>query len=109
MELADAKLWLVLANDSERPAFDVIVEFEEPLSGPGGEVDLTELAIFGGLPLLRPGREIRILVDVALHFFAREEATALRARVTWESRRGERFGQEFHHDLKVWKDFGDVG
>ncbi len=109
MELADAKLWLVLANDSERPAYDVTVEFDDPLLGLGGDVDVTGLALFDGLTLLRPGREIRILVDVALHFFAREEPTALRADVSWQSRRGERFGQEFRHDLKVWKDFGEVG
>lgn len=109
VELEDGALWLVLANDSQWPAFDVTAEFEAPLLGVGGEVDVADLEVFGGLPLLRPGRELRVFVDVALRFFAREEPTSIRARVSWESRQGERFAQEFHHDLAVWKDFGESG
>jgi hypothetical protein len=79
VELDHGKLWLVLANDSDEPAFRVRVEFDAPLLGVGGELDVARLEVFGGLPLLRSGREILIYVDVALHFFARREPTDLSA------------------------------
>lgn len=107
-ELDDGKLWLVLANPGERTAFEVKVDFAGALKGPGGEEDLTRKKVFRGLPLLRPGREIRIFVDVARQLFARDQDTAFQARVSWRSRAGKPFGQTFRHDLAIWEDLGEV-
>ena len=109
VQLDGGTLWLVLANDSNQPAFHVSVDFERSLFGAGGDLDVTGLAIFRGLGLLRRGREIRVFVDRAEHFFKRGEGSELRARVSWESREGKRFVQDFRHDLIVWKDFGEIG
>jgi len=108
VQLDGGKLWLVLANDSDQPAFRISVDFERPLYGAGGTLDLTDLPIFHDLGLLRRGREVRMFIDVAKHFFVREEDTALCAHVSWESREGRPFAQEFRHDLGVWKDFGEI-
>jgi hypothetical protein len=108
VELTDGALWLVLANPSDHPAFDVSVAFQGPLMGVGGDRDITEMRVFRMLPLLRPRREIRIFVDVARQFFARRPPTRLHARVSWHSRTGERFSQAFKHDLAVWEDFGEI-
>jgi hypothetical protein len=109
VELDGGRLWLVLANDSNQPAFDVSVDFEQSLNGAGGDLDVTGLPIFRGLGVLRRGREVRIFIDLAEHFFKREKISELRARVSWESREGKRFAQGFRHDLIVWKDFGEIG
>ena len=103
------KLWFVLANDSNRPAFHVSVDFEQTIRGAGGDLDVSGLPIFRNLGLLRRGRDVRVFVDVAPHFFAREKVHELRARVSWESREGKRFAQRFRHDLTVWRDFGEIG
>jgi len=109
VQVDGGKLWLVLANDSDRPAFHVSVDFEHAIRGAGGELDVTGLPIFRDLGLLRRGRDIRVFVDVVPHFFAREEVAELCARVSWESREGKRFAQKFRHDLTVWRDFGEIG
>lgn len=107
-ELDDGKLFLVLANPGRRTAFEVKVDFAGPLMGLGGEHDLTEKRLFRGLPLLRPGREIRIFVDGARQLFARDQETAFQARVSWRSRHGDPFAQTFRHDLALWEDLGEV-
>lgn len=110
-ELDDGKLWLVLANPGERTAFEVKVDFAGPLKGLGGDVDLTEKRIFRGLPLLRPGSSIRILVDTAHQLFTPEDEdreTRFQARVSWRSRHGDAFAQTFRHDLRIWEDLGEV-
>ena len=108
VELAQGALWLVLANPSDQTAFNVSVVFRNPLMGIGGERDIAQMGVFRKLPMLRPKREIRVLVDVAHHLFARRQSTRVEARVDWQSRAGERFSQTFKHDLAVWKDFGEV-
>ena len=108
VELADGMLWLVLINPSDQTAFNVSVAFRRPLWGIGGERDIAQMSLFRGLPLLRPKREIRVLIDVARHLLARRQSTRVEARVSWQSRAGERFAQTFKHDLAIWKDFGEV-
>jgi hypothetical protein len=108
VELADGMLWLVLVNASDRTAYNVAVVFREPLPGLGGERDIAGMGVFRMLPLLRPRREIRVLVDVAREFFARRQPTIVEARVSWQSRSGDDFSRSFKHDLAVWKDFGEL-
>jgi hypothetical protein len=108
VELVGGALWLVLANPSDQTAFNVSVVFRSPLLGIGGERDIARMSVFRALPLLRPKREIRVLVDVARELFARGESTRVEARVDWQSRAGDQFSQTFNHDLAVWKDFGEV-
>ena len=108
-ELDDGELFLVLANPGRRTAFEVKVDFAGPLEGMGGEEDLTRKRLFRGLPLLRPGREIRILVDAARRLYARDQDTAFQARVSWRSRHGDPFAQTFRHDLALWKDLDETG
>jgi hypothetical protein len=108
VELAGGALWLVLVNPSDHAVFNVSVVFGEPLMGIGGERDIAQMAVFRELPLLRPKREIRVLVDVARELFARRQSMRLEAHVHWQSRAGDRFSQTFKHDLAVWKDFGEL-
>jgi hypothetical protein len=108
VECVDGRLYLVLANVGEATAFDVRVEFKRPLPGVGGEVDIAALRVFRGLPLLRPGRELRVFVDTASALLQRKQSRILRAQVSYDSRYKRGLGERFRHDLRIWQDFGEV-
>ncbi|HOX26211.1 MAG TPA: hypothetical protein PLL30_08385 [Candidatus Krumholzibacteria bacterium] len=101
-------LYLVLANVGWVTAFDVRVEFRQPLRGAGGDVDIAALAVFRKLPLLRSGKEIRVFVDVARDLLARRGPKLVRAEVSYRGRDRKRLGETFTHDLRIWRDWGDA-
>lgn len=108
VELCDGCFWLVLENPSPHPAYDVTVTFGERLIGRGGDTDLARLELFRGLSLLRPGREIRIFLDVARLFFGRKQDRLVEVEVSWRSREGTALAERFRHDLSVWADLGEI-
>lgn len=108
VECEQGCLYLVLANVGPVTAFDVSVEFRAPLPGIGGEVDVTELAIFRGLPLLRPGKEVRVFVDTARELLARRQPKRVLARVVYRTRTRRWLAESFRHDLRIWRDWGEA-
>lgn len=105
VEFADGLLFLVLENSGFRPAHSVRVRFAEPLRGLGGEKRIDRLRIFQRLELLGPRRRIRIFVDRAALYFARDEPTRLEARIAWRTDDGERRDRTVRHDLDAYRDF----
>jgi hypothetical protein len=105
LEFEDGLLFLVLENLGHRPAHAVRVRFAEPLRGLGGERRIDRLLIFRRLELLGPRRRIRIFLDRASLFFAREEQTTLEARIAWRTDEGGRGSRTVHHDLAAYRDF----
>ncbi|HVS09334.1 MAG TPA: hypothetical protein VMS76_05610 [Planctomycetota bacterium] len=108
VELEGGLLFLVLANVGDGVAYDVRVRFSRSLRGVGGSRDLAKLGAFQGLALLRPGRELRAFLDVAELLFRRKQSTAFRARVAWRDRAGGKHAETIHHDLAIWRDWGEV-
>jgi hypothetical protein len=108
VEHARGCLYLVLANVGPATAFDVRVTFDKPLLGAGGSTDITALDVFRKLPILRAEKEIRVFVDVTRELLARRGSKRVRARVTYRSRAGERLGEVFTHDLRIWRDWPEV-
>ncbi len=109
VEFADERLTLVLANVGPATAFDVHVEFVRPVRGVGGEVVVSELALFKHLPLLRSGKEVRVFLDTRPALFARKrESRRIRARVVYRSRTERWLGETFTHDLRIWEHWGEV-
>jgi len=105
LEFEDGLLFLVLENIGLRPAHSVRVRFAEPLRGLGGEKRIDRLRIFQRLELLGPRRRIRIFLDRAALFFAREEQTKLEVRIAWRTDDGTRGSRTVHHDLDAYRDF----
>lgn len=101
-------LFLVLANVGPATAFDVQVTFDKPLLGAGGSVDVTALGVFGGLPILRSGKEIRVFVDVARELLSRRGGKRVRAQVAYRTRARTPLGEVFVHDLRTWRDWPEV-
>jgi len=95
----------VPGNIGSRPAHAVRVRFAEPLRGLGGEKRVDRLRIFRQLELLGPRRRIRIFLDRAALFFAREEQTKLEVRIAWRTDDGKRGSRTVRHDLDAYRDF----
>lgn len=105
LEFEDGLFFLVLENIGARPAHAVRVRFAEPLRGLGGQKRIDRLRIFQRLELLGPRRRIRIFLDRAALFFARDEPAALEARIAWRTDEGERRSRTVRHDLDAYRDF----
>ena len=105
VEFEDGLLFLVLENIGLRPAHSVRVRFGGPLRGLGGERRIDRLRIFQRLELLGPGRRIRVFLDRAALFFARDEPTSLEVRIAWRTDDGERASRTVRHDLDAYRDF----
>jgi hypothetical protein len=105
VEFDDGLVFLVLENIGSRPAHSVRVRFTKPLRGLGGEKRIDRLRIFQRLELLGPRRRIRIFLDRAALFFARDEPTAFEARIAWRTDEGERRSRTVAHDLDAYRDF----
>ena len=105
VEFDDGLFFLVLENIGSRPAHSVRVRFAGPLRGLGGEKRIDRLRVFRRLELLGPRRRIRIFLDRAALFFARDAATAFEARIAWRTDGGERRSRTVRHDLDAYRDF----
>jgi hypothetical protein len=63
LDYEDGRLFFVLTNTGSEPALEVDVEFDRPLRGLGGTREFADLPVFSCLPVLRPGKEIRLFFD----------------------------------------------
>ena len=79
----EGMLFLVLKNIGDQPAFDVSVRFSRQLKGVGGQKVVSAARIFQGLALLRPGKELRVFLDLAHLLFRRRKRNRFWARVTY--------------------------
>ncbi|MFN0133862.1 MAG: hypothetical protein ACKVW3_15205 [Phycisphaerales bacterium] len=100
----DARLYLVLANIGSEIALDVKVRFTPDLRGLGGEAVISDLRIFRGLGLLRPGKQVRIFWDSAPLLFARRGGTKFVADLTWRDEHGSKHASTYKHDAGVYRD-----
>ena len=105
VEFEDGLLFLVLENLGRAPAHAVRVRFAQPLRGLGGERRIDRLNLFRRLEFLGPRRRIRVFLDRAALFFAREDPTRVDARVTWRTDDGASGTRTVHHDLDAYRDF----
>jgi hypothetical protein len=98
---------IVLVNVGDAVAYDVSVRFSTKLRGVASRAPLSELPIFSGLGMLRPGKEIRVLFDTAARVFAGERIV-FTAAVTWSDGTGSKSSAEYTHDLDVYRDLPQV-
>lgn len=108
VDFDDGLLFLALENFGERPAHRVRVRIEPPLRGLGGRRRIDRLALFSRLELLAPGKRIRVFLDRAALYFARDEPTQFAATVTWRTDAGERRERVVRHDLGIYRDLAYV-
>ena len=90
---------VVLANTGTSTAFDPRVEFDVPLAGVDG-ILVSDLALWSGLPMLRPGHQVEALLDV--HGAGQGTAQRFSATVTFRDGRDELRRRTYTHDLAVY-------
>jgi len=104
LECDSGRAHLVLVNTGDAVAVDVRVEFSRPLEGLGGEVRVSDLALFKGLGVLRPGREFRVFWDSTPRLFEKGRVGAFEAAVVWRDLGGRAYGARYRHDLAVFRE-----
>ena len=100
LDYVDGALFLVVANTGDETAFDVRVAFDDALPGLGGELDLAGLPVFSGLPLLRPGREIRLFCEAGA---AVARIGRIVATVRWRTPAGVAGSGRYEHDTALFR------
>lgn len=99
---------LVLVNCGDEPALDIRVEFSRKLTGIGGSAVISELPLWSGLGMLRPGKEIRVFLDAASNVFRKRSPRKFTATVTWRDLDGNTFDETYRHDLDAFRDVPEI-
>lgn len=105
LDYRNGRLFLILTNTGSEPALDVSVEFDRPLRGLGGTREFADLPIFRGLPVLRPGKEIRLFFDAGPAISSVGQFTAT---TRWSTPGGDCHATRFRHDTSVFRDWPEV-
>ena len=90
---------LVLANTGTSTAFCPQVEFDRTLVGLQGSV-VSDLPVWRDLPMLRPGHQIEILLDLLLAGRG-EEQNSFTATVTYLDGEERAYSRTYTHDLAL--------
>lgn len=93
---------LVLVNLGPGVAHDVRVTFSDGLLGLGGARSLADLPLWSRVRTLRPGKEIRVLVDSTHRLVDDSECSRFTANVRWATGTGDR-NATYDHDLEAYR------
>ena len=104
VEFSAGLLFLVVSNLGDAPAHAVRVKFEPPFRGLGGSRRVSALALFRRLEFLAPRGSIRVFLDRAALYFARDEPTRVEASIAWRTDDGRRRSRVVRHDLEIYRD-----
>jgi hypothetical protein len=96
----DGVFLLVLANTGGATAYRPRVEFDDQVSALRGTLQLSELPLWTGLAMLRPGAQVEVVLDHTAH--RRDGARRFAATVTYADRQGRRYDQRFEHDFGTY-------
>jgi hypothetical protein len=97
-------LHVAVANISAMPAYDVVVKFDRPFHGLGGEREMSSLRLFRRIDFLAPHKRIETFLDSSTAYFSRREPTRLRASITYRDGAGRVHERQIQHDLSIYKD-----
>ncbi len=88
---------LVLANTGTATAYQPRATFEPRLTGPGGELAVSDLPIWSRLAMLRPGQRVEVLLDTEA-----SDPQRFSVQVTYSDVSGRRYQGEATHDLGAY-------
>jgi hypothetical protein len=101
VEVRSGAFVLVLANTGTSTAFEPRVTFDTRLTGLRGELVVSDLPVWTGLAMLRPGQQIDVLLDAqSAHRTPADRRFTVRVNCTDASGRG--FERSYTHDLKAY-------
>lgn len=103
IELADNRVYLVLANCGDAVATDISVAFSRHVRGLGNTTILSDLSIFKHLGVLRPGTTLRFFWDAATSLLATKEAAPFEAEVMWTESTRSRRRATYRHNPAIFR------
>lgn len=92
---------LVLANTGTSTAFEPRVSFDTRLTGLQGELVVSELLVWTGLAMLRPGCQVDVLLDAQSAPRAPEDRR-FTVTVAYRDGAGRDFKRAYTHDLQTY-------
>ena len=99
----------VLFHRGSQPARDISVKFRRKIIGMGGDLEITALPLWARLSFMPPGKEIRVPIDTAASFLARDGGKLLSLVVSYtEGDENERWSSEITHDFTAYKDMPEL-
>jgi hypothetical protein len=101
VELRSGAFVLVLANTGASTAFEPRVTFATKLPGLQGEIVVSDLPIWTGLSMLRPGSQVDVLLDAQTAPRAPEDRR-FTVTVTYRDGGGRGVERVFTHDLDAY-------
>jgi hypothetical protein len=101
VELRSGAFVLVLANTGTSTAFEPRVTFATRLTGLHGELVVSDLPIWTGLAMLRPGSQVEVLLDAQSAKRAPEDRR-FTVSVTCRDGAGRRVERADTHDLDAY-------
>ncbi len=105
----DGLLFLSIRNIGDRPAYKVLVNFDEHILGLEGTKEVSALPLFRNLEFLAPGKEIRTFLDSSASYFGRKQPTDIVARVSFQDAGGTIHTRTISHNLDIYKSIGYIG
>jgi hypothetical protein len=104
----DGLFFLCVRNIGEKPAYKVLVNFDERILGLDGTREISALPLFRNIEFLAPGREIRTFLDSSSAYFGRGEPEHITAKVSFQGDDGTIHTRTLHHGLEIYKSIGYV-
>ena len=105
LEVEQGRVHLVLENCGDAAATAIVVEFSRALTG-ADSLDVSDLPVFKGLGVLRPGRALRIFWDAAPALFEKDDGgRPFVATVSWDERERPRQRVAYRHDPSIYRDW----
>jgi hypothetical protein len=101
VEVRSGAFVLVLANTGTSTAFEPRVAFNADLSGLRGAIVVSQLPVWTGLAMLRPGCRVDVLLDAQSAERAPEQR-AFSVAVSYLDGAGRAFERRYRHDLDAY-------
>ena len=102
----DGVLFLSVRNIGSRPVHRVSVTFDQPITGLGGDREISALPLFKNIEFLAPGRDIRTVLDTSASYFSRGQPDRVKVVIAYQEARGRRRRAIIQHDLGIYRDIG---
>lgn len=102
---------LVVRNIGTTPAREVVARLNEPpeVALEGGPWPALDAALFSdGIPLMPPGRDVRMLFDRVPDRVKRDLAMSWTATVTYRDDRGNNYTETYPLDLNAWIGYSSI-
>ncbi len=101
-------LFILIKNNSNNPAFNVRVKFNNRILGVNGSKEITSLNLFKNIEFLAPLKEIKTFLDTSESYFSRKQPTKIITEIFYKDIQNKEHQVVIKHDLEIYRDIGFV-